>query len=328
MRTLSPSDLEKAVDGDQVRVGGRLRRSGGRALLTDARAAVELEPAPALGEGWLAVVDGSLVDGKLVGARVVASHPGKPGPDVARFGELGVGAALHARARAVSAIRAYFSEQGFLEVETPSLVPCPGLDVHLDAFEILDASLCGPPVGLRQGRRFLATSPEYQMKRLIVGGVARCFQLARAFRAGEIGEPASATHNPEFTMLEWYRAFASAEEIIADTEAIVTAVFHALASEPGASARPALDLARPFRRYSVAEAFSELAGIREDEMLRLANEDTERFFRVLVDQIEPAIHAIPEAWPRSRSSAPTTRVTRSGSRSTRVASSSRTGSAS
>jgi lysyl-tRNA synthetase class 2 len=277
------------VDGDQVRVGGRLRRSGDRALVADAFVAVEVQPPPALEDGRLVVIDGSLVGGKLVNVAMVASHAGHPGSDVVRFGELGVGAALRARARALGSVRAYFAKHDFLEVETPSLVPCPGLDLHLDAFEALDASIAGAPVALAQGRRFLATSPEYQMKRLLVGGVPRSFQLARAFRAGEVG----AQHNPEFTMLEWYRAFATADDVIHDTEAVFLAVFDALSTERGSRGEAGIDLTRPFRRFSVAEAFEEFAGLDEGRMLHLANADPERFFRVLIDEVEPEIHAIP-----------------------------------
>jgi elongation factor P--beta-lysine ligase len=68
--------------------------------------------------------------------------------------------------------------------------------------------------------RYLITSPEYQMKRLLVGGLPRCFQIAKSFRRGEIGD----RHNPEFTMLEWYRAFATMDEVVAaaqDRSAVV-----------------------------------------------------------------------------------------------------------
>ena len=116
------------------------------------------------------------------------------------------------------------------------------------------------------------------MKRALVGGLPRTFQLARAFRAGEIGD----RHNPEFTMLEWYRAFAGKDEILSDTEAIIVGVF----AELSAKTRN-LDLTRPFRRFTVASAFAEFAKTSESEMLRLAHLDEERFFRLLVDEIEP-----------------------------------------
>jgi lysyl-tRNA synthetase class II len=95
----------------------------------------------------------------------------------------------------------------FLEVETPACVPSPGLDLHLDAFELS-----------RGAAPYLSTSPEYQMKRLLAGGIHRSYQLARCFRVGEEG----ARHNPEFTMLEWYRAFEGSAALMRDTELLVS----------------------------------------------------------------------------------------------------------
>jgi lysyl-tRNA synthetase class 2 len=117
---------------------------------------------------------------------------------------------LEQRASLVAVVRAFFEDRGFLEVETPVLVPSPGLDVHLAAFEVPTTA----------GSRFLSTSPEYQMKRLLAEGYAKIFQITKAFRRDEVGE----RHNPEFTMLEWYRAHASVEDVMLDTEALVARV--------------------------------------------------------------------------------------------------------
>ncbi|MEM9073913.1 MAG: amino acid--tRNA ligase-related protein, partial [Myxococcota bacterium] len=95
---------------------------------------------------------------------------------------------LAIRAKVLRALREFFWQHDFLEVETPTRVPSPGLDLHLDAFPSED--------------RWLITSPEYQMKRLLAAGATRIVQVGRCFRKGEIG----AHHEPEFTMAEWYRA--------------------------------------------------------------------------------------------------------------------------
>src|SRR2546430_15770757 len=92
---------------------------------------------------------------------------------------------LQARAAVRSAVRAWFEAEGFLEVETPLRVPAPGQEVHLDAIAV-------------EGGRFLVTSPEYHMKRLVGAGFTRVVQLGRAFRAGERGPHPQ----PEVTMLE------------------------------------------------------------------------------------------------------------------------------
>ena len=182
-----------------------------------------------------------------------------------------MGHALQMRDLALRAVRKLFHERRFIEVETPTIVPCPGLDSHLDAFAVGDNA---------NAPRFLATSPEYQMKRLLVAGVPRCFQLGRAYRQGEVGQ----RHNPEFSMLEWYRAFGSMEEVMGDTEAVVRAVINASAS-PGASIRA--EVARPFLRMTVAEAFKRYCNIDEPEMLALADQDEDTFFRKLAFEIEP-----------------------------------------
>jgi lysyl-tRNA synthetase class 2 len=108
---------------------------------------------------------------------------------------------LEARQAIAKAVRAYFAAEGFAEVETPALQVSPGLEVHLKAFA---TTIEDPSGGTRP--LFLHTSPEFAMKKLLAAGEPRLFQLARAFRNGE----RSATHHPEFTMLEWYRRGAGA----------------------------------------------------------------------------------------------------------------------
>jgi len=80
---------------------------------------------------------------------------------------------LEARSLLLGQIRAFFAAREFIEIEAPIVVPSPGLEVHLDAFAV--------------GDRYLITSPEYQMKRLIAGGLRRIFSLGKVFRRGEIG---------------------------------------------------------------------------------------------------------------------------------------------
>ena len=103
--------------------------------------------------------------------------------------------ALRLRARLLGRIRAFFERQGLLEVETPLLSADVVVDRHLDP---LETSL---ERGASRQRLFLQTSPEFGMKRLLAAGVGSIYQITRAFRQGEIGP----RHNPEFTMVEWYR---------------------------------------------------------------------------------------------------------------------------
>src|SRR5205823_11337521 len=128
------------------------------------------------------------------------------------------------------------------------------------------------------------TSPEYQMKRLVAEGLPRIFQLARCFRRGELGD----RHNPEFTMLEWYRAGADDRDLMNETEELIRTVAQ---THRGGRLFAAgdVDVTRPFARMTVAEAFASFAGCGRAEMLALAEHDEDRYFRLLVERIEPAL---------------------------------------
>ncbi|HXU71218.1 MAG TPA: EF-P lysine aminoacylase EpmA [Polyangia bacterium] len=137
-------------------------------------------------------------------------------------------------------IRAFFDARDFIEIEAPILVPSPGLELHLDAFAVED--------------RYLITSPEYQMKRLLGGGMTRIYSLGKVFRRKEAG----AQHNPEFTMLEWYRAGADWTAIADDTEALVWQCARTL--DAPRAGRCALE--PPWLRLAVGEACERWGRVR------------------------------------------------------------------
>ncbi len=200
--------------------------------------------------------------------------PFSPGAETRRMSLDGVARRLRDRMRVTEAVRAYLRSQHFLEVDTPSVVPNPGSDLHLAAFGVHAGDAAAG---------WLNTSPEYAMKRLLAGGVARCAQFARCWRAGERG----ARHQPEFTMLEWYRAWEDLDAVLADAEAIVRAAVGAL-GDPDVVVREGhrVSLVRPFARLTVREAFARYAP-HEGDPIALAARDEATYYAVFSTEVEP-----------------------------------------
>lgn len=146
---------------------------------------------------------------------------------------------LQRRARILERIRAFFAERSVMEVETPILSAAAITDPHLESFATVYR---GP--GCAEGRTlYLHTSPEFPMKRLLAAGSGPIYQLGKVFRQGESGR----RHNPEFTLLEWYRPGLD---------------HHALMEEVAALAGPLLGLeGKPVEKLSYREAFRRYAGI-------------------------------------------------------------------
>jgi len=196
---------------------------------------------------------------------------------------------LRRRAELTSATRAFFVGRGYQEVETPYAVPVPGEEVHLRAF----ATRRERPDGSSEPL-WLHTSPEFAMKRLLVGGVGPIFQFARVWRNGE----ASALHAPEFTMLEWYRPGADMDSLIEETAALLREVLPEDVTVRGVTT----SLAR-IERLTIAEAFDRYAGAdvlaTEGDAAALAAEAgvllrpgetwEDLFFRLLLERIEPRL---------------------------------------
>ena len=155
---------------------------------------------------------------------------------------------LQTRARLQAAMRQWFSGEGFLEVETPILQAAPGAEVHLTGF----ATEWELPDG-ESRERWLHSSPEFAMKKLLAGGLPRIFQFARVFRNAE----GSALHHPEFTMLEWYREGVGYEAIMEDCAALLAALGVDQLRWDGHVCDPR---AEP-ERLTVADAFVRHAGV-------------------------------------------------------------------
>ncbi len=155
----------------------------------------------------------------------------------------GLKANLQRRALICELIRGFFTERGFLEVETPLRMPAVAPEMHIAPFQ-------------SEGW-FLATSPELHMKRLLAAGYDRLFQICHCFRQGERGR----WHNPEFTLLEWYRSGANYLHILHDTEQLVMtiAVRLGLGSKIQYQGQD-IDLEAPWPGTTVRDAFRKMAG--------------------------------------------------------------------
>lgn len=274
---LSPSDLLLSRASGRVLVGGRVIEVTDRTIaVADALgvANVRVEGGHSARAGDLVVVALERARGRFGRGRIVDVHRGRTPAAASEFGRLCIGSVgrnLAARALALRVVRDFFDARDFIEVETPVRVTSPGLDAHVDAVRAED--------------RWLVTSPELAMKRLLVGGMPRIYELSRVNRAGEQG----AWHQGEFTMLEWYRAFSTVDAVIRDTEDLVAAVVDALTG--GSKIRTAtglvISVTAPFERMTVREAFRRHAGI--DDAAELARLDADRYFQVFVDAVEPGI---------------------------------------
>lgn len=171
-------------------------------------------------------------------------------------------------------VRRYFDAEGLLEIDTPAIVPCPGLDVHLDAIAIPGDENLAP--------RWLHTSPEYQMKRVLTTGLPGVYQLGKAFRRGELGR----LHEPEFTMLEWYRTFCDSEPVMRDTEQLVLAAALELTGSPVIPGMDGpVDVTPPWERLTVEAAFERYTSCALREVLH----DETEYFQRLAEDIEPKL---------------------------------------
>jgi lysyl-tRNA synthetase class 2 len=174
---------------------------------------------------------------------------------------------LRLRARLLRTMRAFFDGCGYFEVDTPLLAHDRAIDRHLTPFVVED----------RGGPLYLQTSPEFAMKRLLAAGAGAIYQVGHVFRADELGT----RHNPEFTMIEWYRAGDTHVEQMQVVEDLVGAVFRAAIESRGnvSGIPPDADANRlptvPFRRTSYRDAFVRHAGcdamlLRPEELAALA----------------------------------------------------------
>ena len=185
--------------------------------------------------------------------------------DWARFQANGLRENMRVRAAVLDAVRDFFRDADFLAVDTPTLVRASAQEEHIQLFA---TEYQGDK---EKEQLYLAPSPELYMKRLLGAGFERIYQISRSYRNGETGPQ----HNPEFTLIEWYRAYASYEEIMADVENLVAHVAESvLGQQSVVRAGREISLQPPWERISVREAFARWASVDLD-----ACADAESLFR-------------------------------------------------
>ncbi len=176
------------------------------------------------------------------------------------------------REKVIDTIRSFFKNQGFHEVFTPILVPVPSIEPNLEVFETeLKTSK-----GLKR-RGFLIMSPEFSIKKLLAAGIGNCFEITRCFRNEE---EVSRLHNPEFTMLEWYRVGASYRDIMKDFEDLFLKI---IGKDKLRYQGEIYDLSLPWPRISFKDAFSKYAG------KNIENVKDEDFYKIFFNEVEPKL---------------------------------------
>lgn len=182
------------------------------------------------------------------------------------------------REQVIKAIRKFFDQEQFHEVETPLLVKAPGSEPYLEVFrtELKDEHNRRQPA-------YLLTSPEYSMKKLLVAGLDKIYQICKSFRNQEsFGH----NHNPEFTILEWYRASADYQDIMLDLAQLMLFIheelkkYYSTKTDDFAKSMVArlgdkwveylgknYNLQLPYQRLTVAEVFAKYLNIQEQELL-------------------------------------------------------------
>jgi lysyl-tRNA synthetase class 2 len=167
----------------------------------------------------------------------------------------------------IQAMRRFFIIHGYLEVETPLLIPAPAPEAHIDAVSC--------------GNWFLHASPELCMKRLLAAGYPRLFQICRCFRSNERGN----RHLPEFTILEWYQAGSDYKILMSECEALLSFVFRELGCGATLPCQGSgVNLQPPWETITVAHAFDLHAPLSMSEALR-----TDCFDEIMACHIEPAL---------------------------------------
>lgn len=198
-----------------------------------------------------------------------------------------------------TAIRKFFGQRNYLEIDTPIAVVCPGTETYLRYFPTTWRNFKGEKRDF-----FLRSSPELHMKQALAMGLERIFQLAPCFRNdGELAQ----WHHPEFTMLEWYEAHLAFEDFMSQTEDLLRETYREVAPIAEGFGFKPLKWPKTFVRMTVREAFQRFAGVklvdldpdlaqkgRASGALSLSPDDDfeTAYFKLLIEKIEPGLESL------------------------------------
>jgi len=248
-----------ATAGGEVAVRGRIVDfAAGRGRIADESGGVNFVVKARVGEikaGDIVELYGIVAEGIIYVNQVrllVSSRADWCQGDWSRFHANGLWANMRIRAAVLEAVRDFFKDAGFLAVETPTLVCASAQEEHIQLFATEYQQ------NKTKEQLYLAPSPELYMKRLLGVGFERIYQISRSYRNGETGPQ----HNPEFTLIEWYRAYASYESIMADVEDLVSHVAKSVCGQSSVvRAGREIGLQPPWERLSVRDAFARWAAV-------------------------------------------------------------------
>lgn len=183
------------------------------------------------------------------------------------------------RAQILDLIRDFFKQRGFLEVQTPILVKGMSTEPYIDpvTVEFFDDRN-------KQYQGYLITSPEYSLKKLLAQGLKNIFEITKAFRQKEAF---GGLHNPEFTILEWYRTKADYQDIMIDTEELIYYITTKIHGQPRFIYQGReVDVSLPWLRMSVKDAFKKWATIDLNKQQKRKNFN-DWFYEIFLNKIEP-----------------------------------------
>jgi EF-P lysine aminoacylase GenX len=307
-RTHTIGQLHNGLESSRVVIAGRLEEidvPNHRGILHDVTGSLPIRLASEINAFtltlWPHLVNGDLVEclGKPEQGALVVSEITLLTPSLRSCPETMPPGMLNLRADFMRLTRRFFDERGFMAADTPTFMATPDLTSALKSFQTPYHDAAG-----RSHPFYLQTSPEHYMKRLLVCGFEKIYQICRFYRNGERYDH----HHPEFTGLEWYQAFADYTHIMKTTEQYVAFMAIALRGDTTIVYQGrAIDLSPPWPRNTVRAVFLEHTGIDLNEcastalfrdQARRAGFDTapddtwdDIFHRLFMKRVEPALPA-------------------------------------